>query len=219
MAGAILLVCIHASGRMEIANPEARLMEWSGDLDAETHLSEVPAAAGMRQKWTLTQKAWDGLLASLGKDRESAGEKYIEIRGNLTRFFEWRGCPFPEDHADETINRVAKRIADGEEIRNPSSYCIGIARMLLLEIAKSRAREQQALGEVADPQVVTSGEDTEDRIECLRPCLGQLPADNRDLISEYDQGERGAKIQNRKRLTERLGVRVNTLRMRALRLR
>jgi len=39
------------------------------------------------------------------------------------------------------------------------------------------------------------------------------------LIIEYYQGEKGAKIQNRKRLTERFGVPVNTLRMRALRLR
>src|SRR5262245_9437612 len=195
-------------------------MEWSGELDTETNLSESPAAAGPRQKWALTQEAWDGFLASLSHDRDSAGEKYIEIRGNLTRFFEWRGCPFPEDHADETINRVAKRIAEGEEIRNPSSYCIGGARWLWLDMAKGRAREQQAFGEGAATPVSTSDEaNGEGRIECLRSCLGQLPADNRDLIVEYYQGEKGAKIQNRKRLTERFGVPVNTLRMRALRLR
>jgi len=195
-------------------------MEWSGELDTETNPSEASATAGPRQKWALTQEAWDGLLACLGQDRESAGEKYIEIRGNLTRFFEWRGCPFPEDHADETINRVAKRIAEGEEIRNPSSYCVGVARMLLLEIAKGRAREQQALGEAAGSQLVMPDEDAaEGPIQCLRSCLQELPPDNRELIIEYYQGEKGAKIQNRKRLTERFGVPVNTLRMRALRLR
>jgi len=195
-------------------------MEWSGELDTDTNSAEVPASAGGRQKWALTQQAWDGLLQALGQDRDEAGEKYIEIRTNLTRFFEWRGCPFPEDHADETINRVAKRIAEGEEIRNPSSYCVGVARMLLLEIAKGRVREQQALGEVAgSPITASDDEEPEDRIECLRTCLQQLPADNRDLIIEYYQGEKGAKIQNRKRLTERFGVPVNTLRMRALRLR
>ena len=195
-------------------------MEWSGEIDTESSLSEVPATSGVRRKWALTQEAWDGLLASLGEDREQAGKKYIEIRSNLTRFFEWRGCPFPEDHADETINRVAKRIAEGEEIRNASSYCIGVARMLLLEINKERAKEQQAMGEMAGSQAFDSDESSgEAQIDCLRSCLQVLPPENRDLIIEYYQGEKGAKIQNRKRLTERFGVPVNTLRMRALRLR
>lgn len=36
----------------------------------------------MRQKWSLTQDAFDRLLLSLGGDRESGGEKYLEIRRN-----------------------------------------------------------------------------------------------------------------------------------------
>jgi hypothetical protein len=60
----------------------------------------------VRERWTLTQEAFDKLLLSFGNDRDSGGQKYLEIRSNLTRFFEWRGCPFPEDHADETINRM-----------------------------------------------------------------------------------------------------------------
>ena len=54
---------------------------------------------------------------------------------------------------------------------------------------------------------------------CLRNCLQTLSPDNRQLILQYYQGEKGEKIQNRKKLIERLGVPVNTLRMRALRLR
>ena len=67
-------------------------------------------------KWTLTQDAFDRLLIALGGDRDRGGEKYLEIRTNLTRFFEWRGCSFPEDHADETFNRIAKKIDEGEQI-------------------------------------------------------------------------------------------------------
>jgi hypothetical protein len=44
---------------------------------------------------------------------------------------EWRGCPTPDDYADETINRCARKITDGEEIRDVATYCIGVARMLL----------------------------------------------------------------------------------------
>ena len=188
--------------------------------ESESHSFGMPAAPATRRKWAITQEAFDKLLASLGEDPESAAEKYLEIRSNLMRFFEWRGCPFPEDHADETFNRVAKRITEGEEIRNPAGYCMGVARMLLLEINKQRAKEQQALDEMADSQVSASDRsESETRIECLRSCLQTLSADNRELIMEYYQGEKAIQIENRKRLSERFGVPVNTLRMRALRLR
>ena len=173
-----------------------------------------------RQKWTLTQDAFDKLLIAFGGDRESGSEKYLEIRGNLTRFFEWRGCPFPEDHADETMNRVAKKVAEGEEILNPAGYAMGVARLLLLEIVKGRQREQSALTEIGrENEAYEAEDDGEGRLTCLRNCLQTLSPDNRDLILRYYQGEKSEKIQNRKKLMERLGVPVNTLRMRALRLR
>ena len=170
--------------------------------------------------WTLTQEAFDKLLITLGGDRDSGSEKYLEIRTNLTRFFEWRGCSFPEDHADETINRVAKKIDEGEEILNPAGYAMGVARLVLLEILKGRQKEQSALNEIgAAGEAYVEPDEGEDRLECLRSCLQTLSPDNRQLILEYYQGEKGEKIQNRKKLIERLGVPVNTLRMRALRLR
>lgn len=173
-----------------------------------------------RQKWTLTQDAFDKLLIVFGGDRESGSEKYLEIRGNLTRFFEWRGCPFPEDHADETMNRVAKKVAEGEDILNPAGYAMGVARLLLLEILKGRQREQSALTEIGkESEAYEVEDDGEGRLTCLRNCLQTLSPDNRELILQYYQGEKSDKIQNRKKLMERLGIPVNTLRMRALRLR
>jgi DNA-directed RNA polymerase specialized sigma24 family protein len=175
----------------------------------------------VRQKWTLTQEAFDKLLLAFGDDRDSGGKKYLEIRSNLTRFFEWRGCPFPEDHADETINRIAKRVAEGEQILNPSGYAMGVARLLLLEILKGRQREQVAITELTNTstEVADDPDDGEERIGCLRHCLSGLTTENRQLITEYYEGEKGDKIQNRKKLVEKLGIPVNTLRMRALRLR
>ena len=173
-----------------------------------------------RQKWSLTQEAFDKLLVALGGDRESAAQKYLEIISNLVRFFEWRGCSFPEDHADETINRIAKRVAEGEEILNYSGYSLGVARLLLLEINKGRQREQLALAEIGQAsEFYEEADDGERRLVCLRSCLQTLTTDNRDLILEYYQGEKGEKIQNRKKLMDRLGIPVNTLRMRALRVR
>ena len=184
-------------------------------LDGQDHVQTTP-----RQRWTLSQEAFDKLLVAFDSDRETAGQKYLEIRNNLTRFFEWRGCSFPEDHADETINRMAKRVFEGEEILNHSGYAMGVARLLLLEINKGRQREQSALAEIgAAPDVYVAEDDDESRLTCLRSCLQTLSPDNRELILQYYQGEKGEKIQNRKKLLERLGIPVNTLRMRALRLR
>jgi DNA-directed RNA polymerase specialized sigma24 family protein len=184
-------------------------------LDGQDHVQALP-----RQKWALNQEAFDKLLVAFDADRETAGRKYLEIRNNLTRFFEWRGCSFPEDHADETINRIAKRVFEGEEILNHSGYAMGVARLLLLEINKGRQREQSALAEIgAAPDVYVPEDDDESRLTCLRSCLQTLSPDNRELILQYYQGEKGEKIENRKKLLDRLGIPVNTLRMRALRLR
>ena len=177
--------------------------------------------AEVRQKWSLDQEAFDKLLLALGgDDRDGGGRKYLEIRANLIRFFEWRGCPFPDDHADETINRMAKRVAEGEAVLNPSGYAMGVARLLVLEIIKGRQREQAALNEITtNTEAYAEENDGDDRIDCLRQCLDTLSTENRQLILEYYQGEKGDKIRNRKKLIERLGIPVNTLRMRALRLR
>jgi hypothetical protein len=170
-------------------------------LDGQEHVQSASdssnQAAAAPQKWTLTQEAFDKLLLVLGSgDRESGSEKYLEIRTNLTRFFEWRGCSFPEDHADETINRMARKVV------------------------KSRQREQSALTEMGHAtQAYVDSDDGENRAVCLRGCLQNLSNENRELILQYYQGEKSEKIRNRKWLMERLGIPVNTLRMRALRLR
>ena len=170
--------------------------------------------------WTLTAEAFDDLLATFDADRDSAGKKYLAVRANLVRFFEWRGCPFPEDHADETFNRVARKVADGEDIRNVAGYVMGVARLQVLEIIKSHSRQREALGEYQrSVDEIADTPAAESRIDCLQKCLQQLSPDSRDLIMQYYQGDKGEKIENRKRLGVRLGVAMNTLRMRAQRLR
>jgi DNA-directed RNA polymerase specialized sigma24 family protein len=125
----------------------------------------------------LTQDAFDALLASLGPDREAAANRYLEIRRNLVRLFEWRGCLTPDEYADETMNRCAKKIGDGEEIRDIATYAIGVARMLLRE--KFRDRQALPLEEAPEPQAMpaeTAG-DPERRMGCLRRCLDQLTSE------------------------------------------
>ena len=178
-------------------------------------------ASGSPEKWSLTREAFDGLLDLLGPDRDHAAERYLEIRRNLVRLFEWRGCSTPDEYADEAINRCARKIAAGEQIRDLPTYCIGVARMLLREMTRERAKEARPLHEVPEPRAASqeTADDGERRAACLKRCLSQLSPGNRDLILSYYHGDKGDKIKNRKLLTERFAVPPSTLRMRALRVR
>src|SRR5262245_20430567 len=63
-----------------------------------------------------TKEEFDCLLAYLSPDREEAGKEYETLRRKLIKLFQYRGCHSPEELADETINRIAKKIKQGAEI-------------------------------------------------------------------------------------------------------
>jgi DNA-directed RNA polymerase specialized sigma24 family protein len=174
-----------------------------------------------REKWVLTEEAFNGLLAALDSDADSAADKYLELRRNLVRLFEWRGCSTPDEYADETINRCAKKISAGEAIRDVATYSIGVGRMLLREKARERTNRALSLDQAPEPSTLPPEveSDGEARVECLRSCLNQLSVENRNLILRYYAGDKGEKIKNRKDLTHLFGIPSNILRMRALRIR
>jgi len=93
--------------------------------------------------------------------------------------------------------------------------------MLVHEMNREQARQARSLDDT--PEALTSAatpdDDSESGIDCLRECLAQLSPENRQLILNYYDGEKGQKIKNRKGLKELFGIPANTLRMRALRLR
>ena len=173
------------------------------------------------EKWVLTREGLDQFLAQLDSDRDVAGQKYQSLREKLVHYFDWRDCPFPEEHADEALNRVVRKVAAGEVFEDVSTYVFGIARMMLLEISRAKERERVALlHQPKFEQVVdTSTDEAQERIDCLRKCLAALPVQDRQLIIEYYEGEGSTKIQQRKALAERLGTPANALRIRACRLR
>src|SRR5215813_9619735 len=120
-------------------------------LIAETREKNGKVVHANRQKWSLTQAAFDGLLACLDSNRDIAADRYLRMRRDLVRLFEWRGCYTPDDYADETINRCARKIEQGERIRNVAVYSIGVARMLLLEMCRDRSRQTRSLDETLEP--------------------------------------------------------------------
>jgi DNA-directed RNA polymerase specialized sigma24 family protein len=173
-----------------------------------------------RQKeWVLTSESFVKLLARLDADVNVAGEKYETLRRTLIKFFEWRNAIFPEDHADETLNRVARKIDEGLEIRDLSGYCYGVARLLHLETSKSPDTRRAGIEDLANIEAPALETVDEQRLRCFETCLESLPSDSRLLITEYYQHDQQAKITGRKKLAQRLGIPINALRSRATRIR
>jgi DNA-directed RNA polymerase specialized sigma24 family protein len=171
----------------------------------------------------LTPESFDALLAQLDPDRERAGELYEIIRHRLVRLFEWRGCASPEDLVDETFNRVARRLAEGVKLHSPNSnsygYFCGVAHLVYKEVLRRAAREHRVLesGDWPPPSSLADDEPPDQRLECLRHCLQQLPADQRVLVLRYHQGENN--IRNRQALADQMGIPMNALRIRVHRVR
>lgn len=173
-----------------------------------------------KTKWQLTQTAFDKLLSALSSDREAAGEKYLLLKNNLRRFFETRGFTNSEDAADEVLNRLARKLDSGESLENPNTYALGIARMVGFELRKMPQHSTtDEIPEIGVMPIDTEKEETEEKLKCLEKCLRVLPAENRQIIVGYYQGEKREKIENRQRLADDLGIPNNALRNRAVRLR
>lgn len=183
--------------------------------------SAQPDQTAVHAKWVLTTEALDKLLDQFSANREEAGRQYEVIRVKLVRYFEWRTCPLPEDLADETINRVARRIDEGENISNLPAYFSSVARLVFMESLRDRERTSVPLDEVPEisfePPVVDNERDA--RLSCLDHCLDKLPVESRTLILKYYHKERRAKIDRRKQLADGLGIPLNALRIRAHRIR
>jgi RNA polymerase sigma factor (sigma-70 family) len=166
-----------------------------------------------KKDWVITQEAFDNFLGWLGEDREQAGRKYEEIRRKLIKIFTCRGCAVAEDLADETINRVVRKAPELKEtyVGNPTHYFCGVAHNVHLEYLRKKR-------EIELPPTRPTDE-IEQEYECLEQCMQQLPPQNRELVLQYYQEEKQAKIENRRKLARRLGIELNALRIRAHRIR
>jgi DNA-directed RNA polymerase specialized sigma24 family protein len=185
-------------------------------------LSHSDSATTEKAKWSLTREAFDKLLNAFSPDRDEAAAKYELMRRKLVRYYEWRGIEPADEYADETLNRTARRIDEGQIIDNLMSYIYAVARLVFMEALKSRERAHVPLPDVPPPNLHAKPlEETEPepRVVCLDECLESLPVENRKLIIDYYQEERRAKIELRQELADRLAIPLNALRIRAHRIR
>jgi len=182
--------------------------------------------------WALTDQAFARLLNWLDPEQERAGEKYERLRLKLRLFFEHRGCLSPEELTDKTLDRVARKLAAGEEIRipDPASYCYGVAHNILKEYWRHPAREALSLdtqpnksnspaNATVSPSAESELQETEINLGYLDTCLRRLSPEDRQLILRYYEGDHRGRINNRQDLANELGLSPGSLRIRALRIR
>jgi DNA-directed RNA polymerase specialized sigma24 family protein len=167
----------------------------------------------------LTQDEFDALLAWLDPDRDQAAHKYEEIRSRLIKIFVCRGCPVAEDLADETIDRVAGKVEGvaPSYVGNPALYFYGVAKKVYHEWLRRLPAPLPAPDPV--PVVDPDPPVPDPEYDCLMECMKVLAPKDEQLILDYYQEEKQAKIDHRKKLAEGLGIGLNTLRIKVYRLR
>jgi DNA-directed RNA polymerase specialized sigma24 family protein len=180
----------------------------------------VDSTSSRTENRELTREAFDLLLARLDSDRDRAGEKYEAVRRKLVKFLGWWGSDFPEDHADETINRVTRKLLAEVEIVDINKYFVGVARLVYAEHVKERVRNREAFDVLAQRRAANEHPwHREARFECYERCLQTLPEANRDLVMKYYQEGGSSKANVRQELAQRMGIQLNLLRIRAFRIR
>ncbi len=169
----------------------------------------------MSPQSTLHADGFDRLLAALDSDRERAGQRYQELRERLIRVLLWERATDPETLADEVLTRLARRLAEGEVVQNIPAFLNGIARNVL----KEEATRLHRLAPLTDVPAPASDAEVEQLHVALERCLSSWEPDKRQFLLAYYQGDQTARIRNRARLAAELGLELNALRNRALRLR
>jgi DNA-directed RNA polymerase specialized sigma24 family protein len=178
---------------------------------------------GARKQDSSDQRSFHRFLNWLDGGADSDGQTYIEMRRRLAAYFERKNCLLADDLADETLSRVARRLDEEGSIEctAPAQYCYIVARFVFLE------HQREPKPSDVDPSRLFPvlpasgiGEETSPRrLNCLEACLRKLDDDQRELIIEYYQGERRAKIDHRRSLASRLGLSLNAVSIRACRIR
>src|SRR5712691_8554073 len=162
----------------------------------------------------LRQEDFDRLRSWFDPDPERAGVAYEKIRWRLIAILASRGCRVPEELADETIDRVARRVADirAAYVGDQANYFLGVMNNVHHEYMKRPTF----------PQLVEGDDDVEANEmthRCLDKCLDKLAPHSRNLIERYYASDKQAKIDLRKRIAAEFGISLNNLRLRALRIR
>lgn len=174
----------------------------------------------LKKDWSATPAAFQQFLAWLDGGVDSGGERYVEMRRRLVAYFARKRCTGADDLADETLNRVARRLEEEGTITDaaPARYCYIVARFVFLEALRRPAVVHETPLDAPIAQPATEPVETR-ALDCLDRCVGELPDADRALILDYYAGDSSTKAEGRRTMAARLGLTANALTIRASRIR
>lgn len=178
----------------------------------------------------MNSSAFARLLGWLDEGTDSAGENYLEMRRRLVAYFDRKNCLNADELADETLNRVARRLEEEGRIESetPAKFCYITAKFVFMESLRGKDKKSVPLDDVlrqpSNDRLAAADEDAEKKLkekmlDCLENCTGKLETANREIIVSYYYGEERVKIENRRALAGKLGISTNALTIRACRIR
>ena len=173
---------------------------------------------------TGTMRHFPQLMARLDSDAGAAGRRYEDLRRRLILFFRLKSPQDAHDLADEVLDRVARRLSDGVEIRSLEAYVLGVARFVLREhkgrVARAaRAHDEIAYLEQTRAPAAAAPSSGEEHLTALDHCLRVLEAEDRTLILTYYGDDGTQRMRVRGDLARTMKISLNALHNRALRLR
>jgi DNA-directed RNA polymerase specialized sigma24 family protein len=161
----------------------------------------------------ITKDSFEALLEWLDPNRDEAALRFEQIRGGLVRMFVSKGLMDAEFYADQTVDRVIKRLPEIRETYTdlPVKYFHGVARNILREAARRKEIPTDVV-----PECLPRGRvvDTE-LAACLRKCLKSLPKDKHELIHDYHVYDGHEKIDSHRDMADELSITIGALRTRA----
>ena len=183
------------------------------------------AIVGPNQDWEPNEKTFQDFLNWLNGGENSDGQRYLELCQRLELYFDRKNCVAPSDLADQTLNRVIRKMEENGDINGvaPLRYCYSVAKDVFLEALRADNRSPFYSPVTTTNPTNLSGQSVNipnadaasKQKEKVADCMASLSSTDRELIIEYYRGPQRSRIERRAALATRLGVTASALSTRA----
>ena len=187
------------------------------------------AIVGPNQDWEPNKESFQDFLNWLNGGGNSDSQRYLELRQRLELYFDRKNCVAPSQLADQTLNRVIRKLKENGDINGvaPLQYCHSVAKDVFLEALRADNRSPfyppvsttnpKNVGR--QPVTLQEPNAAPEQKKKIAACVESLSSSDREVLVEYYRGPHRSRIEHRAALAARLGLTANALGSRAFGLR